>query len=145
MLNMKQFVLLVLLALPTMLLAQLNGPRIQFDTTTIDIGEMLQGSNVEFVYKFRNVGDQDLVLTSVKSTGGCYAQSWSSEPVKPGGESEILGKYDSNRIGMVKKNLIVLSNDTIAGMIVLYVKGNILPKPEEPKYLAPIETSPGNH
>ena len=63
---MKQFVLLVLLALPTMLLAQLNGPRIQFDTTTIDIGEMLQGSNVEFVYKFRNVGDQDLVLTMVK-------------------------------------------------------------------------------
>ncbi len=142
---MKQFVLLVLLALPTMLLAQLNGPRIQFDTTTIDIGEMLQGSDVQFVYKFQNVGDQDLVLTMVKSSCGCYVPKWSSEPVKPGGESEVIGKYDSNRIGMFQKSLTVVSNDTITGNIVLYAKGNILPKPAEPTYLAPSEEPTHKH
>ncbi|MEY3442580.1 MAG: hypothetical protein RLZZ519_861 [Bacteroidota bacterium] len=142
---MKQFVLLLLLALPMMLLAQLNGPRIQFDTTTIDIGEMLQGSNVEFVYKFRNVGDQDLVLTNVKSSCGCYVPKWSSEPVKPGEESEVIGKYDSNRIGPFQKSLTVLSNDTIARTIYLMAKGNILPKPAEPTYLAPNEEPPHKH
>jgi hypothetical protein len=142
---MKQFVLLVLLSLPTMLLAQLNGPRIQFDTTTIDIGEILQGGDAQFVYKFQNVGDQDLLLAYVKSSCGCFAPKWSSEPVKPGGESEVIGKYNSYRIGRFTKSLTVLSNDTITGKIVLFAKGHILPKPAEPTYLAPTEPTPGKH
>ena len=142
---MKHLLLLFLFALPVLLSAQLHGPRIQFDTTTIDIGEMLQGGDAQFVYKFQNVGDQDLVLTMVKSSCGCYVPKWSSEPVKPGGESEVIGKYDSNRIGMFQKSLTVVSNDTITGNIILYAKGNILPKPDEPTYLAPTEPNSGKH
>lgn len=142
---MKHLLLLFLFALPVLLSAQLHGPRIQFDTTTIDIGEMLQGGDAQFVYKFQNVGDQDLVLTMVKSSCGCYVPKWSSEPVKPGGESEVIGKYNSYRIGRFTKSLTVLSNDTITGKIVLFAKGHILPKPAEPTYLAPTEPTPGKH
>ena len=43
-----------------------EGPRIRFETTSFDWGEVLQGSKVEHTYRFRNVGSGVLRITQVK-------------------------------------------------------------------------------
>ena len=42
------------------------GPSIAFETLSHDWGTILQGTNVEFTYKFRNVGSEILRITNVK-------------------------------------------------------------------------------
>jgi hypothetical protein len=42
------------------------GPSIQFETLDHDWGTVLQGTVVEFTYKFRNTGSEVLRITNVK-------------------------------------------------------------------------------
>ena len=42
------------------------GPSIQFETLEHDWGTVLQGTVVEFTYKFRNIGSEVLRITNVK-------------------------------------------------------------------------------
>ena len=43
-----------------------EGPRIRFDSTSFDWGEVLQGDKVEHTYRFHNVGTGILRITQVK-------------------------------------------------------------------------------
>lgn len=127
---------LLMLVVSATALGQISGPRIKFDTTTIDLGELGQGSNVEFIFAFTNIGDEPLILTSVKSSCGCLSPSWSTNPILPGERGFVKGKYDSNRIGGCHKSMTVQSNDSTAGTIDLYVKCIIHPKtPEDPTFI----------
>lgn len=42
------------------------GPSIQFETLDHDWGTVLQGTVIEFTYKFRNIGSEVLRITNVK-------------------------------------------------------------------------------
>lgn len=132
----KYALLTLLLVAPLLFWGQGIGPRIQFEETTIDLGELEQGGKTVFDFWFTNVGDQPLVLTTVKSSCGCLVPRWMKEPIPPGERGLVTGQYDSNRIGPCHKNLTVQSNDSTAGTIVLYVKCMIHPKtPVEPTFM----------
>ena len=42
------------------------GPSIQFETLDHDWGTVLQGTVIEYTYKFRNIGSEILRITNVK-------------------------------------------------------------------------------
>ena len=47
---------------------QSGTPDIEFAALEYDFGEVDQGDKVEHVFKFKNVGDADLVIDRVKSS-----------------------------------------------------------------------------
>ncbi len=123
-----------------------NGPDIQFSKTTHDYGTIMQGADGNCEFKFKNTGKEPLILSNVISSCGCTVPSWTREPIMPGKEGSIKVKYDTNRIGIISKQITVMSNAK-TDRVVLQIAGKIEPKPAEQmpeKDLTP-GTSPVSH
>jgi hypothetical protein len=122
-----------------------TGAMIKFEEETHDFGDLMQGGDASYVFKFTNSGTSDLLISGAKGSCGCTVPKWSSEPVAPGAEGEIRVQYDSNRIGGINKSVTINSNAVNEPVKTIFIKGNITPKPAEPNYLAPTEGVPANH
>lgn len=85
-------------------------PKITFEEDTIDYGEVKKGSDGVRVFKFTNTGDTPLVIEDVKSTCGCTIPKKPTEPIAPGESSTIEVKYDTNRVGPIRRTITVYSN-----------------------------------
>jgi hypothetical protein len=110
--------------------SQLKGPVITFDKTLHDYGTLYQNDNGDCVFTFKNDGDEPLVLSSVKSSCGCTVPKWPRDPILPGQSNSIQVTYDTKRLGMISKQITVVSNATVS-TVVLTIKGNVLQKPAE--------------
>ncbi|MFM2375498.1 MAG: hypothetical protein RLZZ165_595 [Bacteroidota bacterium] len=121
-----------------------EGPMIKFEEETHDFGDLMQGGDASYVFKFTNTGTTDLKIESAKGSCGCTVPNWSSDPVAPGAEGEIKVQYDSNRIGGISKSVTINSNAVNEPVKTIFIKGNILQKPAEPDYLARPEGAPVN-
>ena len=88
-----------------------NVPVIQFEKTEHDFGKILQGEQVSYTFKFKNVGDAPLLITSIEKTCGCTSPEFTRTPVKPGDDGKITITYDSKgHKGFQNKRLIVKAN-----------------------------------
>ncbi|MEN1785075.1 MAG: DUF1573 domain-containing protein [Bacteroidota bacterium] len=123
---MKRGVLLLFIGLLTWSVqAQDQTAKIEFKSETIDYGDIAKGSDGVRVFEFTNTGDVPLVISSVKSSCGCTIPKKPEDPIMPGATGEIQVKYDTNRIGPIRKAITVTSNaDTPTK--VLKIKGTIL-------------------
>jgi hypothetical protein len=105
------FVLLSFVALAQESEENVTGPKIAFEETSFNFGDITQGDKVEHVFKFENVGTEALVLTNVRTTCGCTAPEWPREPIAPGATSEIKVIFNSTgKIGIQNKVITVFSN-----------------------------------
>jgi hypothetical protein len=130
----KFYVLVLLAMLGGPILAQdsiVDGPVIEFDNVECDYGtvELNSDPNREFV--FANTGNQPLIIATVRSSCGCMIGTWPHDPIEPGESAVIKVKSDPKRIGMFKKSLAVESNAVNTPNVRLYIKGRVLPRPEE--------------
>lgn len=122
---MKRGILLLFVGLLTLSLsAQEKTAKIEFKNETIDYGEIEKGSDGVRVFEFTNNGDAPLVISDVKSSCGCTIPKKPKEPIMPGKTGEIEVKYDTNRVGPIRKAITVISNaDTPTK--VLKIKGTV--------------------
>ncbi len=105
--------------------AQDKTAKIEFKDETIDYGEIVKGSDGVRVFEFTNTGDAPLVISDVKSSCGCTIPKKPEAPILPGKTGEIQVKYDTNRVGPIRKAITVTSNaDTPTK--VLKIKGTVL-------------------
>ena len=105
--------------------AQEKSAKIEFKSETIDYGEIEKGSDGIRVFEFTNTGDAPLVISDVKSSCGCTIPKKPEAPVLPGKTGEIQVKYDTNRVGPIRKAITVTSNaDTPTK--VLKIKGTVM-------------------
>ncbi|MBK9290210.1 MAG: DUF1573 domain-containing protein [Bacteroidetes bacterium] len=90
---------------------QVSMPEITFTKTEHDFGRLIQGEQVVYVFKFRNTGNADLLISKVSASCGCTASKYTREPVKPGQEGKIEVTFDSNgQRGIQNKTVTVLTN-----------------------------------
>ncbi len=109
--------------------AVVEGPKIEFEKMVHDYGQIVQGANGDCEFKFKNIGNEPLVLTNVQSSCGCTTPSWPREPILPGKEASIKVHYDTNRVGHIGKSVTVFSN-SVGGVerVSLRLAGNVNPK-----------------
>lgn len=107
-----------------------GGGVFQFEEETHDFGDLVQGGDASFVFKFTNVGTEPITITMAKGSCGCTVPTWPQEAIQPGEGGEIAVRYDSNRIGTIDKFVTIIS-DASGGEKKIFIKGNILPKPVE--------------
>jgi hypothetical protein len=104
-----------------------DGPEIKFESLEHDYGTIKQGDDGNCVFKFKNVGNEVLVISDVRKSCGCTTPTWSKEPVLPGQSGEIKVGYNTNNIASFNKNITVISNATNA-TVVLVIKGEVVAK-----------------
>ncbi|MBD0852352.1 DUF1573 domain-containing protein [Maribacter arenosus] len=122
---MKKIVLVLFVGLLGFSLsAQETVAKIEFKTETVDYGEIAKGSDGVRVFEFTNTGDAPLIISKVSSSCGCTIPKKPEGPILPGKTGEIQVKYDTNRVGPIRKAVTVISNaDTPTK--VLKIKGEV--------------------
>ena len=106
--------------------AQENSAKIEFASETIDYGNIAKGSDGVRVFEFTNTGNAPLVISNVKSSCGCTIPKKPEEPIAPGETGEIQVKYDTKRVGPIRKTITVTSNASDAPTKVLKIKGTVM-------------------
>lgn len=122
---MKKIVLVAFIGLMGLTLtAQEKAAKIEFKTETVDYGEVTKGADGVRVFEFTNTGDAPLIISKVSSSCGCTIPKKPEDPILPGKTGEIQVKYDTNRVGPIRKAITVISNaDTPTK--VLKIKGEV--------------------
>lgn len=118
-------ILLIVLFIGVSVNAQDKVAKIKFETTVIDYGEIAKGSNGVRVFEFTNTGDAPLVVSKVNSSCGCTVPSWTKAPVLPGKSGKIEVKYDTKRVGPIRKTITVNSNAATPN-VALKIKGTVV-------------------
>ncbi len=85
--------------------------KIEFKETVWDFGNIVDGERVIHTFKFTNVGEGDLLISSCTASCGCTIPEWPKEPIPPGGEGSIKVEFNSTgKSGNVTKDITILSN-----------------------------------
>ncbi|CAM3305886.1 DUF1573 domain-containing protein [Zobellia roscoffensis] len=122
---MKKIVLVLFVGLMGLTLtAQDKAAKIEFKSETVDYGEIQKGADGVRIFEFTNTGQAPLIISKVSSSCGCTIPKKPEDPILPGKTGEISVKYDTNRVGPIRKAITVISNaDTPTK--VLKIKGEV--------------------
>jgi hypothetical protein len=118
---------LVLLLFSLSFYAQQTSPQIKFESTTINYGAIQNGSDGERVFSFKNTGNENLIITYVRSSCGCTIPKKPEGPIAPGETSKIVVRYDTKRIGPFSKIITVSTNQNNNPDIALKIEGTVIP------------------
>ena len=120
---MKKIILVAMIALISFTASA--QAKIKFKTETIDYGQIEKGSDGVRVFEFTNIGNADLIIQDVKSSCGCTVPEKPKDPVAPGKTGVIKVKYDTQRVGKIRKTITVYSNATEA-IKAIKIKGEVM-------------------
>ncbi|MDO5636398.1 MAG: DUF1573 domain-containing protein [Myroides sp.] len=104
---------------------QTGFPKIAFDKTTHDFGDLKKGSKGEVEFEIKNEGDVDLVVINASATCGCTVPEKPEHPIKPGESAKMKVVFSANSVGMQSK-MVTLTTNTEAGSEKLTVKANVI-------------------
>ena len=110
----------------TLVHSQEKKPEISFEKTVIDYGTVNKGDNGVREFVFRNSGNAPLIISNVKSTCGCTIPKKPEKPILPGESEKIQVKYDTKRVGFIRKSITVTSNAASNPTTILKIKGQVV-------------------
>ena len=107
-----------------------RGPRIVFEKTVHDFGEVGPGAELGCEFKFTNTGDDVLKVGQPNSTCPCTVGELTKTEYAPGESGVIIiTKYEvPEHDGPASQQLSVPTNDKTKGTITLTVKANVVRK-----------------
>lgn len=80
-------------------------------TAVVDYGEVSYKANGEREFKFKNDGNEPLLITKATGSCGCTVPEWPKEPIMPGQTGIIKIKYDTGRSGAFTKTVTIITNE----------------------------------
>ena len=122
---MKKIFFLFIAMNSSFIFSQEVGAKIKFESLEINYGKISKGDNGVRIFKFTNIGSKPLIIDKVYSSCGCTIPKKPSSPIDPGQDDEIQVKYDTNRVGPIRKTITVLSNAINSPTISLKITGNV--------------------
>ena len=102
-----------------------NIPVLQFEKSSHDFGNIIEGEKISFAFKFKNIGKGDLVIRAAQGSCGCTVPEYPKEAIKPGDGGIINVTFNSaDKEGFQEKTVTVISN-TMPNTFVLTITGNV--------------------
>ncbi len=107
-----------------------DGPKVKWDQTEINYGDIQQDSDPLRVFTFKNVGNAPLLISNAKGSCGCTVPKYPTEAIAPGATGKIEVRYDTKRVGPFQKTVTITTNEAEATHT-LTIKGKVNAKPTE--------------
>jgi hypothetical protein len=101
-----------------------TAPVMTFEKNVHDYGTIKKGSDGTCEFVFTNTGKEPLILSKPRSNCGCTVPDWPQQPIMPGQSNSIKVTYDTNRLGLINKQVTIMSN-ALNSPIVLQIKGTV--------------------
>lgn len=108
-----------------------NGPKAQWDTKVLDMGEMKYRTKTDAEFTLTNTGNEPLLITYAKASCGCTNLKYSQEPILPGNSTKLSVTYNGSGNGNFTKSITVQTNADQARTS-LRIKGFVV-REEAPK------------
>ena len=100
-------------------------PDMKFEEEIFDFGTITQGEKVTHEFKFKNIGEKNLIIANAYADCGCTVPEVPKQPIPFGEENIIRVSFDSNgKTGMVTKEVTVVTN-CIPNKRIIKIKANI--------------------
>jgi len=121
--------------------AQPIGPCGRFtpDEKSFNFGKILSSNSVEHIFKFKNSGEANLVITSASGSCHCTVPQLSKMEYAPGevGEIKVIFDPKGKAAGPVQQRVTVVSNDPTSPTSSLMIEADVQPIVTiEPKIIA---------
>ena len=104
-----------------------SGPVMTFEKLEMDYGTIALGADGVRFFKFKNTGNEPLVIKNARGSCGCTVPKWPNEPIGAGKTGVIEVKYDTSRPGPFSKAVYVETNE-VSPNHALNVKGTVVEK-----------------
>ncbi len=93
------------------IVAEMPKTTMQFYETKFNFGSISTGRIVTHVFRFKNTGQNPLMIAKTDVTCGCTTPNFPLESIAPGSDGEITILYNSEgHVGHEEKNIVVHSN-----------------------------------
>ncbi|TGD82381.1 DUF1573 domain-containing protein [Hymenobacter wooponensis] len=116
---------------------------LQFEKELHDFGNVPEGTMATHEFKFKNTGNQPVIIANVQASCGCTTPDWTKTPVMPGKTGIVKAVYSSSgRPGIFNKTVTVTSNAATPSTV-LTIKGNVLNKDQIKATLTPAQLAQG--
>lgn len=89
-----------------------------------DFGQVRSGKTVRFMFKYKNLAAEPLLLQTVRTSCGCTAAEWTQEPVDPGATGQVLIEFESSQQGDFRKKIRVFF-DKQRKPEILWIEGEV--------------------
>ncbi len=123
--------------------ANLKGPRIAFDATSFDFGNVIAGKTATHLFALKNTGDRTLVIDSATTSCDCTAAVLKSRQISPGDSGQIEVRFTGNAAGPFHKRITVSSNDPRQPATTLNISATVTPDIDyEPHYIKLVTDDP---
>lgn len=127
---MKKIILVfaVLIGFVGLTAMQDNKAEFKFVEETYDFGKIPQGKPVSYTFKFKNVGNEPLIISNVESTCGCTVPNIEPKqgtPIPKGGSGSITLTFNAAAVAPFNKFVKITSNSKTP-VKMLYIKGEVV-------------------
>lgn len=103
---------------------------VKFEETSYDWGKLKEGEKMTHLFKFKNTGENDLIISDARGSCGCTVPEWPKEPIKAGKGGEIKVVFDSSHKNGPQTKTVTINANTEPNSIVLMIKGIVDAKEE---------------
>ncbi len=103
---------------------------IKFDENSYNWGTIKEEEKMTHIFKFKNAGTNDLIISEAHGSCGCTVPEWPKEPIKPGKTGEIKVVFDSKGKAGDQQKTVTLTANTEPANTVLTIKGTVKAKEE---------------
>ncbi len=100
-------------------ISNLFGAVWSWEKTEHKFGQIPQGKPAKVTFKFKNTGDEPLVITAVSPSCGCTTPTYTKEPIMPGEEGFVTAEYNAASAGAFTKTIGVTSNANTAATLTI--------------------------
>jgi len=122
---MKNVIKMSMVAVATVLMSFSINSAISWKSDTVDVGEIPQGTPKMIEFTFKNTGDKEVIISSVKTSCGCTASDYTKAAIAPGKSGFVKATYNAAVKGNFTKTVTVITNaDETAKVLTL--KGNVI-------------------
>lgn len=124
-----------------------TGPKtkMSFTEETYDFGTVSEGDKVEHIYKFKNSGNEPLIISNAQGSCGCTVPQWPKEPIAPGKTGEIKVVFDSKGKAGKQSKTVTITANTEPATTTINITGEVLKGADAAteKSSTPIQVNPG--
>lgn len=84
---------------------------IEFINPSYAFGKVTEGETVMHTFKFRNIGNENLIISNIDTGCGCTTAQYTTEPIAPGREGIVEIAFNSSgRMGKQYKEIRIFAN-----------------------------------
>lgn len=98
---------------------------IEWETTSVDLGDIPIHKPVKVEFTFNNPGMVPIIISEVKPSCGCTVADFPKQPILSGTQGKITVTYDAELSGYFSKTISVYSN-TEDKVTELFIKGTVV-------------------